>query len=335
MRVSQIQNLAWAGNALVLVGVAWVGLQFVQTWKASRGKQTVEYVWPKIQPVGQRNVHKPLAEFRSIWETPISGKVPPPPAPVEAARPKLDRWAEFQGKLTGVSGTEFIDQPERSVARIKYEGREISVKPGEDVGGSGFQLVQFTLEVRPDNARVLKLVFRHPETGDYVSKDLVSPMANPSVAASGDKAFQPAFGENIKPPLPEKAPLKATAYQEPKTREWIIPIEEQDWLEAHGDKILARVATKPDVDAQGVSHGVIIKSPIEVDTPLAANHGINIEDIIRSINGKPMTSKEDIVAYLRGEGKGLDRYEVVVEHQGKPRTVTYHVRRPVRRSPRD
>jgi S1-C subfamily serine protease len=115
---------------------------------------------------------------------------------------------------------------------------------------------------------------------------------------------------------------------DPGSGEVVIPEDEQAWLFLYGEKNLwSKLETKQDVDAQGVSHGVIIRGLPESGTPLAASHGVGQGDIIRSINGEPMTSKEDIAIYLRGKGKGLTRYEVVIESGGKSRTVVYRVPR--------
>ena len=110
----------------------------------------------------------------------------------------------------------------------------------------------------------------------------------------------------------------------------------QSWLEQWGEaEVISKLATKPDVDEQGKSHGLKILSSPEIGTPLNASHGIMTGDIIRSINDEPVGSKEDVLNYLRGKGKGLDRYEVVIENNGNERKVVYRVPKPSRRSPRD
>src|SRR5207244_1316753 len=117
----------------------------------------------------------------------------------------------------------------------------------------------------------------------------------------------PVKGGFVGDEVAENGPLDPKAYEDPVTHEWVIPETEQNWIEQYAEKdILPQLATKPDVDAQGVSHGLRIMSSIEANAPaLGPSHGINQGDIIRSINGVAVTSKEDILNYLRGDGKGL------------------------------
>src|SRR5688572_5253695 len=119
MRVSQIQNLTWAGNLLVLGALVWVGLKFWQAKKVSQ-KPAKEPVWEKTKGVDPNMNRWPpeLAAFSHIWGTPINGKVPPPPAPPKVEEKKLDRVAEFkQGFKFLVGGVIFPNEPERSLAR--------------------------------------------------------------------------------------------------------------------------------------------------------------------------------------------------------------------------
>ncbi len=49
MRINQIQNLCWAANGLVFLGMAWVGYQFVDV--AKHRKDVEEFTWPKKKAV--------------------------------------------------------------------------------------------------------------------------------------------------------------------------------------------------------------------------------------------------------------------------------------------
>jgi hypothetical protein len=320
MRVSQIQNLTWAGNVLLLGGLVWVGFQF---WEARKQKTAKEWKW-ESQKVSTDGPRWPgdLAAFTHIWQTPINGKVPPPPVKPSEVVAKVDKVQEFKNKLKYYGGMEFPGQPELSTARVNFEGKDWSICPGGTLGG--FQLVEFTLD---DAKKLARLVFRDPATGSNFTVEqppsLVPPISDPNVPL-----FKKRFGNAVQEgAVPENGPLDATAFPDPKTGEIVIPEEEQAWLELYGQKnIWANLDTKPDVDAQGVSHGVkIMKSP-EV-APLTPTHDVGVGDVVRSINGVPMTSKEDILNYLRGAGKGQTLYKVEIENAGKVRTVVYRLSR--------
>ena len=158
MRVSQIQNLTWAGNFLVLAGLVWVGVEF---WNSRKLKAAEPPKWDtqKASAEGPRWPGE-IAAFTHIWQTPISGRVPPPIKPPEAVVVKVDKVAEFKGKLKYFGGWQFPGQPELSTARVNFEGKDWSISPGSTLGG--FQLIEFTLD---DAKKTAKLVFNNPETG--------------------------------------------------------------------------------------------------------------------------------------------------------------------------
>jgi len=323
MRVSQVQNLTWAGNVLVLAGLAWVGVQF---WNANKIRQKAlpEFKWD-MQKATNEGPRWPgdVGAFAHIWQTPINGKVPPPPPPPNTVVVKVDKVAEFKAKLKYLGGWEFPEQPEQSVARVNFDGKDASIRPGGSIGG--FQLIAFGLD---DKKKTATMTFRSIETGEApFTVEQPQSQAAP-LSDSQNPPFKPSFGPGIAPLASPTAPLTQQGYQHPKTGDWIIPEEEQQWMTQYGEDVLLKnLGTKPDVDAQGVSHGLRITSLPEAGTPLAPNHGVGLGDVVRSINGEPVASKEDIVTYLRGKGKGLEKYVVVIDTNGKEHTVVYVVRR--------
>src|SRR5688572_26944324 len=124
MRVSQIQNLTWAGNLLVLGGLVWVGMKFWEVNKLSK-KTPVELVWKteKVSDVGKQRWPGDIAAFAHIWKTEVNGKVPPPPPPPETKVAKVDKVAEFKGKVKYSGGWEFTKEPDRSTATITFDGK--------------------------------------------------------------------------------------------------------------------------------------------------------------------------------------------------------------------
>lgn len=327
MRVSQIQNLTWAGNVLVLGGLVWVGLQFWSINKQNKQK-AAEPVWLKAKTaddVGKSRWPGDLAAFKHIWETEVGGKVKPPPPPPNTVVVKVDKVAEFKAKLKYVGGWEFTKEPERSTARVTFDSKDMTISPGYSVGG--YQLTQFTF--KNDDAdpkkRTARLVFRNPEGADIVIEQSPS-TGQPLLDAAGgpiQKAFTDPFKEGR---ITEKS-IEQQAFQN-ADGEWVIPDQEQLWIEKFGEAdIWSKLATKADVDKDGVPRGLRIMSFPETGTALAPSHGIGQGDIIRSINGVAVTSKEEILNYLRGDGRGLEKYDVVVETDGAKRTVVYRVRR--------
>ena len=56
---------------------------------------------------------------------------------------------------------------------------------------------------------------------------------------------------------------------------------------------------------------------------LAAAHGAETGDVIKSINGHPVTSVQEAVSYVKNNSETTSVWEVVVVNQGKERTVIY------------
>jgi hypothetical protein len=341
MRVSQIQNLTWAGNVLVLGCVVWVGLQF---WRVKNQKPPVEDPWKKAKTddVGKQRWPGERSAFDDIHKTPINGKPPPPPAP-PAPPVKIDRTTEFKGKLKYLSGVQFPSSPEMSLARVTYDGKEMWIQPGDDVGG--FRLIEFNLVPvkqpaaapgKPslkDESKLARMVFRNPDAADPLVIEQPDPQSKPLLEAGKGLVETPAETEGIKRGrCPKSGPLRNTGFQE-TGGDWIITDDEQLWIELYGDELLLpNLGMKPETDSAGNPRGVRITALPESKTPLAPSHGLFMGDVIRSINGVAVSSKEEIVEYLRGPGKGLPKYKLVVELNGAERTVVYRVPRPVRAS---
>ena len=57
----------------------------------------------------------------------------------------------------------------------------------------------------------------------------------------------------------------------------------------------------------------------------AERHGASAGDIIRSINGHPVSSVAEAVAFVRHHEQDRPTWEIEVENQGKTRTVTYEL----------
>lgn len=339
MRVSQIQNLTWAGNVLVLGGVVWAGLLF---WGIKNAKPPAEPAWAKAKTddVGKQRWPGDASAFDVIKTTPINGAVPKPVVkdPVVI---KPDKTTEFKNKLKYVSGVIYPENPEISQARVSYDGKEMWIQPGDEVAGTGFRIVEFTLvagkpaapagggtPVKSDQPRIAHMGFKNPDNGEVLVIEQPDPTGQSLVAGGGPLIVPAADLDSIKRGrISENGPLPGLAVQN-TNGDWIIPDDEQLWIEVWGEKdLLPKLGMKPETDQAGNPRGVRITSQPEAATPLAASHGININDIVRSINKVAVNSKEEILEYLRGPGRGLKRYEVVVETNGAERTVVYHVPR--------
>ena len=53
-------------------------------------------------------------------------------------------------------------------------------------------------------------------------------------------------------------------------------------------------------------------------------HGLVEGEVVKSINGHPVTSLNSAIAYVKKEAATTDRWIVVIERQGREYTRTYH-----------
>lgn len=334
MRVHHIQTLAWAGNVILLAGVGWVGWQF---WLANKEKaKPVSAEFPDAAGAAEIAPRWPgdIGKFKPIWETPLNGKVPPPPPPPDTTvKARLDPGEEFRKKCELLMAWAHTD-PDGSLAVIKLEGKTLDpVRPGGrvtmNVEGKTYswQLRRVAVAGGTPVATFTCRDWNPPKAkdGSTPPPDIsISGPVLPKVPWTTDPKSPFALGGPFDRPVLEHV-IEREAYQDPDTGEWIVPDDETAWYETWGEKnVVSRLKT------QDTPSGVRILSHPGEGTPVGTGRGIVSDDVVKSINGVEMRSMADVTAYLRGEGRGLRRYEVVIERAGAVRTVVYNVGRRAR-----
>jgi hypothetical protein len=59
---------------------------------------------------------------------------------------------------------------------------------------------------------------------------------------------------------------------------------------------------------------------------IGARHGAESGDVIKSINGHPVTSVPEAISFAKNNADKFDRWEIVIERRGKEITITYESR---------
>jgi hypothetical protein len=57
---------------------------------------------------------------------------------------------------------------------------------------------------------------------------------------------------------------------------------------------------------------------------VAAQHGLSTGDVVKSINGHPVTSQSEAIKFVKGNLDVYDKWEVVVESKGRLKTLVYY-----------
>ena len=331
MRISQIKTLCWLGNGLVLVGAAYVGLHFWQTFE-SRGK-VAQVEWPDTGGKGaiERRWPGAVTGFTAIWSTPVNGLVPKPPEKTEGPRVPTDPSKIFLAKFQLMTVWTDEGDPFRSVAFLKSSGGSkdaglLPVRTGERLDG-------FTFVGIETERGLPTLLFTHPEIEKPVRMSL-SGSPDQTLARAGERLVRElAAATAIAKPVTDPSRIERPAFRDivsdPSGLTWRMPKEETAWWEDFGEeRVLAKLAVQNKQDADGRPVGVTLRSQPGQGTPVGEGRGLGVNDTIKAVNGVPIGTKEDILRYLRGEGRGLTRYEVLVEDEtGRERTVVYIIER--------
>lgn len=314
MRVDQVITLVWVGNVALLGATGWVGWKFWQQKKART--QVAQVAWPDADakdPVAQK-WPGPLKDFKHLWETHLSGLVPPPPKPVEDVKRQPDdlrtlfrNRVKIESAFGGSAPAVVIKDQQSNSQRLMVLGEKFDE----------WQLVA----ISQDAGGLIHATFRHPNDPQGPFELVSDKPVIPPVAEHGHRPFEPTLdGGFARPGTVDPKKVEPQAWVDPATGEWQVPFEEQVWwMEFSDAEILKKTifASRPE--------GLEIAS----QPPRAAlddTRGISKGDILVSINGVPVKTIEEVQAYFRGEGKGKARFVVVVLRDGRQRTQVYNLR---------
>lgn len=328
MRVRQVQTLVWLGNVLVLAGAGWVGWNFVSTKKAQA--KTAKPEWPEVaaKPIDSRWPGEVKA-FTHIWETPVNGPPPPPPEVKGPIVVKKDPAEEFREKLQITGG--MLGSSSTTTVNFTFDSKAATLRLGEKLEGAGrsWQFVRFDFERATGKA-----------TARFVSGDLdvvvsqVPPSMKPLTDEESGK-FTASYGGAVDPNLVRREKIDRPGYFDKVSGEWTVTHEESLWWDLWGEaEVLSKLSARSETDPEGNARGVRLLSVPSPSALLPDGRGLRQGDLVRSVNGVPTKDLKDVTNYLRGEGRGLPRYVVVIERDGTEKTVVYNVeRRNSERSP--
>ncbi len=214
------------------------------------------------------------------------------------------------------------DDAKQSSASISYRSAARVVPLGDAVGQD--LRVDDTLLAPHESAKVVSITLEGIEF-EFTDSDRENEIVAPShVLVAGDRIIPVMNGE-----LPS-APAQANRFGKRRgetveltTGAFRIGKEDQANLAANYPTLLSQeVRHRRHFNSKTRRYdGIEIQSV----TPggFASRHGAQAGDVIRSINGHPVTSVAEAVAYVREHDHEFDTWEVEVENQGKTRTVVY------------
>ena len=328
MRIKFIKKLLMVTNFVLVVGIVAFAVRFFiaggaqakTTRKAEEilGEKNIPEANPDVKAQGP----PPSLNYRFIHELPIAGDPPVEVKPVEDAAP-THRIAPLERDYS-LMWTMNSEDPLFAFAHLEHKASKVirgymvgevvpdDQKRNPNEPGPGWKLIK----VEHDKAHFIR-----EGTDEQATLEVHRPVAGPLVGDVGEFIDDPNITPRKAPP--EARPLRLAVEIRPGY--WDVPREEADWWGTWGEKVAEGVSVLPLRDPDtGRPAGLELKSVPEGS--MLRKRGYESGDVLRSVNGVPVTSKAQAMAYLKGEGKGLTRYVVEFERRGKIMTQTYNVR---------
>ncbi|MEN8152355.1 MAG: PDZ domain-containing protein [Planctomycetota bacterium] len=340
MHVKALRKFLWVANTLLVMGIVAYALFFFILGGAQRkGWRSGEVILtkrnlPEAAPDVKMDKVMPRDTFRICAELVIDGDLPPEivdtggPENVPVVPPLAQNY-----------DLHWLMQPTEdvlgAVASLFHKSTEkyVHVQVGE--------YVEFkrTGKHSAGDWKLVAVSARTPWTAEFVSGGPDGEETRVTLDQVRDKWGK--FGEG--PPdgikeIPEggEGPGVSKVKKQPRerpTRELVetsegvydVPPEEEEWWGEYGEDEFEKKVALEVVKVDGKPQGLMFKS-VEKDS-MMERRGVRSGDILISINDKPVSSRQGVVNYVKGEGKGLSRYTVVIERNGKEITRTYNVKK--------
>jgi hypothetical protein len=338
MQIKFLRKLLWVTNTLLVLGiVAYALFFFILGGARKRGAQPAEKILggrlPSAAPDVEQKKLKPWTLFGPVHELVIDGEPPvevtqdPEAGPVETV-PPLAR--DYKLRWIAVN----LRDPSGSWAHLEYTSGDkklVTVQVGEFVEytrtlqrkDGDWQLVSVELTETGEE----KAVFRREDSDESVT--LLAERAEPGQLGKGAPGEPKALVVNEGPGvgLYQKQPRERPTREaiEIRDNEFEVPPEEQSWWSDYGEEELTDKVALETAKVGGKAVGLMFKS-VEKKS-MVARRGVKSGDILKSINGKPVRSRQEVINYVNGEGKGLKTYTILIERNGKDITKTYHVKK--------
>lgn len=339
MNTAQIKLVTWTAAALLGLGMAgYVGLFLAKKgeYLAPVSQDQMRDVLSNVKDVEKSVVTVlPYEEVkRGLVDVDWTGK-PPPEAP-EPSAGGPDQGAEVKERVADlvlIRGVRYdADQPQSSEVVFKYLSQaRVTAPPGNPDGTfllrSGDHLsepvdkvviaaiwsncVEFSFADDPAREHefvgIAEYSLNQRLNGFAVIDDggtpLVAPRFNPIVRAANQ------------PPAAQTVRISPDNYR--------VGTDDLAYINDHYPEILTNdVALGRHRDPQTKKYDGIEVTKV-VPGSVAERHGAQEGDVIKSINGHPVTSKEEAIQFVKNNKDKYDVWEVEVWNRGQTRTVTY------------
>ncbi|MFT5155383.1 MAG: hypothetical protein ACI841_005395, partial [Planctomycetota bacterium] len=136
-----------------------------------------------------------------------------------------------------------------------------------------------------------------------------------------------ANGEILRPRRPVIASGQVISFRPEETTKigqdrYRLGTQDMTYLGDNYHDVLTRdLSTRTHYDESGRRSGIELTSVRKGS--IAARHGAQEGDIVKSVNGHPVSSSQEAIKYAKNNKDRYSTWEVVVENLGKERTLTF------------
>ncbi len=346
MNIGQIKIISWTGAGLLTVGLSYYVWDYVAHMTARNqlpDPKLVKQVLEDVEPIKVKAEEVvPYGDIKRLFHTTCSecktnpncrhlnwtGKEKEKPVvdlgqPKEPPKLKVDELISVQMIKADMS-----DRKSSSIF-FKYKNKASNVGLKNDGPAGGFLLKEGEHlgapydKIRLDEITGNGALFAFE--GEERERELLSPstfeVVGP-VLVGPEGPILPKPGSLI--PVVKEAPfsLEHTSKIGPNTYK-IGTKDAEAWEANYQEELSRNVQTKRHQDSRTGKYDGIEITTVAAGS-LAASHGAQEGDVIKSINGQSVTSMSEAVQYVKTHSSQTTTWEVVVESKGVTRTVIYH-----------
>jgi PDZ domain-containing protein len=348
MKVRMIKSLLWSLNGLLTLAILGSVALFVLKSRTARADRLdgLDAIQRDVMSKAKKGPAKSTAgvnDYETIWKLDLRNNPPPPPEPERAAPPKptttpLGEVIALRAIVGQTIMVEFKDKkdpvnPAQKVQKQVQVGTDIpDVSPAATLLSIEPAPEPERVKFRYDGKEVVMSIVRTLEASTEKSVGGGPPGKRGKNAPEGKgdievEEDQPFPGPSGQVPAIGRVPGSdgpVTETKQIKPGVWQISNDERDKIRDTAKDLLEQADVRTYTNEKTHKNEGMIVDHIQPDS-LLLQRGLQEGDVIKSINGTPVSSKTDIINYVKDNQDRLNVVRVVIDRLGKPMTIEYHI----------
>lgn len=335
MNISSIKLLSWVGSAALFGYLVWFIVEF-KTAEAGRQTVVAELAEDATKRLGAVEAPPPekddLVAYGSVrdhlgllnWTGKVEKVVEPPKGPKVEDQPKPKKPVS---DLLSVIYVQYHSRGDRSAALVKYRDPALVTapkaktklvlgdtlpKPYEYVFVEAIEVDGVSFAFSDDEERESEWL----ETADFQEGvSLITPVGEGGVVMPTE--------ESRISQTPTATPWRPSETTPIGKNKWRIGTDDVEYISENWSEVLARdVRDRRHRDAATGKYDGIEITDVSPGS-FAERHGVEQGDVIKSINGHPVTSKTEAINFVKNNDDLYDSWEVIIERLGRDVSLTY------------